>query len=104
MLDQCPADQCSIDAAHARRVIKRTDAIAAVKRTPAYILVSLHSTNRQATPDPQAQMSKRQWEKSMMEWRGLLREGMEDLGRELAHRMPEDRVQLDRPRERSTDN
>ena len=51
---------------------KRVNAVEAIKRTPAYIITSLHSRPTKP-PDPFEKMSKRKWEKSVMQWRNALR-------------------------------
>ena len=62
------------------KIRKRSAAVEAVKRTPAYILTRLHEApNRCPTPDPLEKMSKRQWENSVMTWRAELREMLRDL-------------------------
>jgi hypothetical protein len=61
------------------RLRKRTTAIEAVKRTPAYIIANLYDSDRSLTPDPNEKISKRQWEKSMMMWRAELRETFREL-------------------------
>ncbi len=62
------------DETRARRVAKRCDGLHAVKRTPAYILVVMNKAERPASPDPfDEHISKRKWEKSMMDFRNDLR-------------------------------
>ena len=62
-----------------RRQIKRQAAVAAIKNTPAYIVVKARG-RRSPTPDPEDRtISKRSWERSIMEWRKNLREQLRDL-------------------------
>ena len=62
-----------------RRQIKRQAAVAAIKNTPAYIVVKTKGI-RSPTPDPENRnISKRSWERSVMEWRKSLREQLREL-------------------------
>ena len=55
-----------------RRLHKRAAAVDAIKRTPEYRLAP--ADRRPATPDPtNLAVSKRRWERSVMEWRAALR-------------------------------
>lgn len=59
-----------------KRIAKRESAVAAIKRTPAYILTQDQNKEggRAQTPDPRDEKtSKRSWEKSVMQWRSDLR-------------------------------
>ena len=62
------------DETRARRVAKRCAGLRIVKGTPAYILVVMNKAERAASPDPfDEHISKRKWEKSMMDFRSDLR-------------------------------
>jgi len=64
----------------ARRFAKRTAGVQAVKKTPEYIVTMLHHGARPDTPDPSDEkMSKRTWEKSMMNWRAVLRAALREI-------------------------
>ena len=58
-----------------RKLKKRCEAIAAIQRTPAYIIVRIHCDDYELKmPDPyDLTLSKRRWERSVMEWRRELR-------------------------------
>ncbi len=74
-------DGDDIDDSRARRVAKRCAGVQAVKRTPAYILVVMsNKAERPASPDPfDERVSKRKWEKSMMDWRNDLRAALRQI-------------------------
>ena len=65
-----------------RRRNKRERAVAAIKKTPAYIVVNSSSSMRISTPDPDDRtVGKRTWEQSMQEWRKNLREELQCIHR-----------------------
>ena len=64
----------------ATKIVKKTNAIAAIKSKPAYILTLSRQLDKQIQePDPFEKMSKRKWERSMMKWRAELRALVEEL-------------------------
>ena len=70
----------ALDETHARRVAKRCGGLCTVKRTPAYILVMMNKAKRAASPDPfDERISKRKWEKSLMDFRKSLRDTLRQI-------------------------
>ena len=70
---ECAAETGAEDTA-LRRVAKRVEAMAAIRRTPAYIIVSRRWAALPRPPDPHDRtVSKRTWEKSVMNYRQTLR-------------------------------
>ena len=60
--------------------MKRENGIAHIKKTPAYIVVTVAGHKRSVTPDPyDKNVSKRAWEKSVMQFRKHLREELHEL-------------------------
>jgi len=65
----------------ATKLRKRHEAVESIKRSPAFILTNLYyKKDRVPIPDPNnLEMTKRQWEKSVMKWRNALRDGFHEL-------------------------
>ena len=58
------------DETRARRVAKRCAGLRLVKGKPTYILAVMNKAERPASPDPfDEKISKRKWEKSLMDFR-----------------------------------
>ena len=64
-----------------RKIMKRTEGLHSIQRTPAYILARLHGiTLPELMPDPMDEsVSKRKWERSMQTWRAALREALREI-------------------------
>ena len=73
-------NEAAITEQDARRLRKRATGVAAVMRTPAYIIVTLVHKIQLPTPDPyNRSVSKRAWETSMQNWRRALREALKQI-------------------------
>ena len=62
-----------------RKLTKRVTAVGAVKRKPEYIVTVTRGAERPKSPNPYMRMSKRSWERGMMQWRQALREILHDI-------------------------
>ena len=71
-----------------RKLAKRVTAVGAVKRTPAYIIAATRGVERPKTPDPYMRMSKRTWERGVMQWRKALREILHDIAVQTTEQEP----------------